>query len=165
MPNDLLEIVGEDYDDLDLEEEDELAMIGYDDYEIGAKRKPKIKRRAYSRVRRQMLPFGDTGTLAAGNSIDLLGNPQVPFKPERLIIQRTSVSGSVIVSDIKVGKNSQFISAGQFPGSLFQGDSNEGLFQFDTARPGIDIVISILNGHPTDDLTAYAGMVGVTLNR
>ena len=174
MPgNDLLEIVGEDYDDLegldddDLDEIGEYDVLGYDDYEIGARRKrrPKVKRRAYSRTRRQLLPFGDTGDLAAGSSIDLLGNPQVPFKPERLVIQETTSTGGTIVNDIKVGKNSQFISAGAFPASLFQGNSNEGLFQFDTARPGIDIVISILNAHPTDPLRAYAGMVGISLNR
>jgi len=183
MPNDLLEIVGADYDDIegmdedDLEEVGQYEILGYDDYdlmgdeydEVGRRkrrvRKPKIKRRAYSRARRQLLPFGDTGDLAAGNSIDLLGNPQVPFKPERLVIQETTATGGTIVSDIKVGKNSQFISAGTFPASLFQGNSNEGLFQFDTARPGIDIVITILNAHPTDPLRAYVGMVGLALNR
>jgi len=170
--NDLLEIVGEDYDDLEGLDDDELEDVGqYDvlgyDYEIGARRrrKPQVKRTSYSRARRQLLPFGDTGSLAAGSSIDLLGNPQVPFKPERLVIQETTSTGAAVVSDIKVGKNSQFISAGTFPASLFQGNSNEGLFQFDTARPGIDIVISILNAHATDPLTVYVGMVGITLNR
>jgi hypothetical protein len=163
MANDLLEIVGEDYDDL--EDYDDMDLAGYDDYDIGARRRPKVKRRAYSRARRQLLPFGDTGTLASGSSIDLLGNPQVPFKPERLVIQETTTTGSAVVTDIKVGKNSQFISAGAFPASLFQGNSNEGLFQFDTAKPGIDIVITILNAHAADPLTVYVGMVGVSLNR
>lgn len=171
--NDLLEIVGEDYDDLEGEDDDELEeigeydILGYDDYEIGArrKRKPRVKRRSYSRARRQLLPFGDTGSLAAGNSVDLLGNPQVPFKPERLVIQETTSTGAAVVSDIKVGKNSQFISAGTFPAALFQGNSNEGLFQFDTARPGIDIVITVHNAHTADPLTAYVGMVGISLNR
>jgi len=161
LPNDLLEIVGEDYDDL--EELDEMEL-GYADYEIG--RKPKIRRRAYSRARRQLLPLGDTGTLASGASIDLLGNPQVPFKPERLIIQEIAPGNAAVVTDIKVGKNSQFISAGVFPGALFRGDSAEGLFQFDTARPGIDIVVTILNASsPAADLIAYVGFVGVSLNR
>jgi hypothetical protein len=164
MPNDLLEIVGDDYDDLEYDDEAELQ--GYDDFEIGAKRAaPKVRRRAYSRARRQMLPFGSTGSLAALASIDLLGNPQVPFKPERLIIQEITTTNAVILQDVKVGKNSQFVSAGDFPSTLFAGDANEGLFQFDTARPGIDIVVSILNADGVSPLTAYVGMVGVTLNR
>jgi hypothetical protein len=193
MPdNDLLEIVGEDYDDLEGLDDEELddvgqyEIVGYDDVdiigedddyddEVGRRRRrrrrrrrgrrPLVRKTPYSRVKRQLLPFGDTGVLAAGNSIDLLGNPQVPFKPERLVIQETTSTNGAVVSDIKVGKNSQFISAGTFPASLFQGNSNEGLFQFDTARPGIDIVITILNAHPADDLTCFVGMVGVALNR
>jgi hypothetical protein len=163
MANDLLEIVGDDYDDL--EEDDEEELQGYDEYEIGARRRPKVRRRKYSRARRQMLPFGSTGSLAALASIDLLGNPQCPFKPERLILQEITSTGALIISDLKVGKNSQFVSAGDFPSSLFAGDANEGLFQFDTARPGIDIVVSLLNADAANPLTAYVGMVGVALNR
>jgi hypothetical protein len=134
-----------------------------------AKSKRALVRRGYTRDRALFLPFGsvllDPNDTPPTDRASILANPQVPFRPRRVIIAASSEViadpiNQLIVNDIKVGKDSQLIASGGFPAAGFSGPSNEMLFKADTASPGIDITIDLENTNESYAMTATVGMVG-----
>jgi len=128
-----------------------------------------LVRRGYTRDRALFLSFGsvelDPSATPPTDRASILANPQVPFRPRRLIISASSEVivdpiNQLVVNDIKVGKDSQLIASGGFPASGFSGPSNEMLFKADTASPGIDITIDLENTNDSYPMTVTVGMVG-----
>ena len=78
-----------------------------------------------------------------GHTIHLQGQPQVNFKPERLVIDDESADWYDVV-DIKVGKNSQLISADRIPGSGFKAAASQGQ-SMDTAMISMYVTVSLIN--------------------
>ena len=175
------EIMGFDDDD-DIEgDEDELEgdyeIMGDDELEgdfygselEGRRRRRKrkrskrrLKRRGYTRERGLLLGF-DSQAVAIGATVDFPANPQVPFRCKRTLIGATSIAG-LVVEDIKVGKNSQFVSAGGFPAVGFAGNTFDQAIKFDTAYPGIDIVVTVTDTSGAIN-TVSIGMFGVAAER
>lgn len=171
MPYELMgledELLGYGMDEL-LGEDDYLEgdddLMG--DYELmGARRRRgrrRLVRKGYGSARALLLGF-DPIAMAIGATNDFTANPQVPFRPRRIIIGATSIVG-LVVEDIKIGKNSQLVNAGAFPAIGFAGDTTEQLIKFDTAVPGIDIVITMTNTSGAAN-TVSAGMFGAAATR
>jgi hypothetical protein len=117
-----------------------------------------IVREEYTKERGLLLPFG-RATVGAGLTADFTANPQVPFRPSSLIIGATAIAG-LVVDDIKVGKNSQFVASGAAPAAAFGSDATFKGLKFDTAVPGIDIVITVTDVSAVDNVVSMA-MFGV----
>lgn len=70
-----------------------------------------------TKSRRYPLGFPTT-TVSANSTATVSGQPQIPFRGERLIIP-SDFAGSLLINDIKVGKNSQLAAANPLPGRAF----------------------------------------------
>lgn len=174
------ELLGDDDDDYDLmgDDDEDDDLLG--DLEIlgrrrrrrrrgrsrSRRRRPKarrrVARRAYSRDRGLILGFGTQAGIAAGATVDFTANPQVPFRPKRVLIDTDATP--IEVADIKVGKNSQLASAGGFPASGFQANAFDIGVKFDSAYPGLDIVTTITN-NAVGAATVTVGMFGYAAER
>ena len=81
-------------------------------------------------------------TIAAGAAATIPVQPQVPFRPQRFVVP-SDIAGSFTIGDIRVGKNSQFVTADAVPARAFQEDATSGIeFGFDTAQ--VSQVISVV---------------------
>lgn len=143
------DIAGED------EIEDLLAVSGAEAL-IGAKRRKQLSRNAaLGMVRNKAMiqtrgptkaryfPLGvPATTIAAGAAATIPVQPQVPFRPQRFVVP-SDIAGSFTIGDIRVGKNSQFVTADAVPARAFQEDASSGIeFGFDTAQ--VSQVISVV---------------------
>lgn len=151
-----------------------MGMMGADDYEIlGARgrrgnklarlaralklaKRRRLARRGFSRERGLIMGF-DRQTIALNTTADFTANPQVPFRPRTMIVAATSIDG-LVIEDIKVGKNSQFVTAGAVPAATFSTDATFKDFKFDTAVPGIDVVVT------ATDVSGAANTVAISMN-
>lgn len=87
--------------------------------------------------------------IEAGHTALLTFAAQVPFRPVTIIIPAHLQAG-ILVSDIKVGKNSQLITPGAIPAAAFALTNGTPIaLRMDTARPGMPITISIANTRDT----------------
>lgn len=182
------EILGYDDDDdlMGIDDDfDDGGLAGYDDDDdlmgddelmgdleiLGRRRRRKrrrrrgrrrVARRGYTRDRGLILGFGTQTGIAAGATVDFTANPQVPFRPKRVLIDTDQTP--IEVADIKVGKNSQLASAGGFPASGFQANAFDIGVKFDSAYPGLDIVTTITN-NAAMAATVTVGMFGYAAER
>jgi hypothetical protein len=78
-----------------------------------------------------------------GCTIHLTAQPLVCFKPSHLVIDDEAADW-YDVFDVKVGRNSQFISASRVPGSQFKATSSPQL-SMDTAQITMNITVSLTN--------------------
>ena len=70
--------------------------------------------------------------------------PQEIFRLDRLVVAN-SVASAFGISDVKVGKDSQFVAAGEVPSEVFSNLSVGVSLKGDTAKPGIIISVSVVN--------------------
>lgn len=148
-------LIGDDDDDLI---GDYMEIAGEDDevsalLDVGARRrrpsraamalahnKALLKTRGPTKARYYPLGVPAT-TIAAGAAATITVRPQVPFRPQRFIVP-SDIAGSFTIGDIRVGKNSQFVTADAVPARAFQEDAASGVeFGFDTAQVSQDISI------------------------
>ena len=103
------------------------------------------------------LGFGPT-VIAAGATVNIIVQPQTPFKGHRLVIP-SDFAGAVLINDIKVGKNSQLPSSNPLPGRMFTEFGVGMTLGLDTASISQQISLSITNtsGAP---ITFTAGLIG-----
>lgn len=165
---------GDDYDDDELMGDYEILGDDYDDDDLMGRRRRRrrrgrgrrarrvVARRGYTRDRGLVLGFGTQTPIAAGATVDFTANPQVPFRPKRVVIDTDQTP--IAVEDIKVGKNSQLASAGAFPGSAFQANAFDIGVKFDSAYPGLDIVVTVTN-NAAMAATITVGMFGYAAER
>lgn len=144
-----LEIAGDD------EVEDLLAVSGAQALVGAGKRRPKLSRgQALGMAKNKALlqtrgptkaryyPLGIPATvIAAGAAATITVRPQVPFRAQRFVVP-SDIAGSFTIGDIRVGKNSQFVTADAIPARAFQEDASSGIeLGFDTAQVSQDISI------------------------
>lgn len=102
--------------------------------------KPFVPRK----VREFVLGF-DSGTpVAAGASVAIIALPQVPFKGSRLVVP-SDIAGLFLIADLRVGKNSQFVSAGAVPARTFAENGVGVTLALDTAQVSQQIVLQVTN--------------------
>jgi hypothetical protein len=102
--------------------------------------KPFIPRK----VREFVLGFDSGAPIAAGAQQAITALPQVPFKGTRLVVP-SDIAGLFLLNDLRVGKNSQFVSAGAVPARTFAENGVSVTLALDTAQVSQQIVISVTN--------------------
>ena len=93
--------------------------------------------------REYALGFGSTA-VPGKSSANIGVQPQVIFRPERLVIP-ASIAEDFLITDIKVGKNSQLVSTGAIPASAFTSRSEATRMKMDTAQISMFVTISVTN--------------------
>ena len=103
------------------------------------------------------LPFPET-VINPGVSADVQVLPQTLFRCERFVIPSDN-AGSIVVEDIRIGTVSQFSAGGPVPGRCFSEVAVGVGTLYDTAEPGITIVVRIRN-ISGNQITFRAAMFG-----
>ena len=79
----------------------------------------------------------------SGHTINITDQPQVSFKPEKLVLDDEAADWYDVV-DIKIGKNSQLISATRLPGTGFKAGVSS-FMSMDTAQISMYVTLSLIN--------------------
>ncbi len=108
--------------------------------------------------RQLILGFSSTGTVAAGATVDIIQRPQLTFRPERVIIP-AAIGANFNVADIRIGKDSQFLSAGVIPAAVFAEGAFGVRLKMDTAQIAMDIDLRVTN-ISAGALNFFAAMIG-----
>lgn len=104
-------------------------------------------------------PLGfPTTAIPAGTTAIITSQPQVPFRARRLVIP-SDIAGSILVNDLKIGKNSCFPSQNPVPGRMFAENAFGMDLNLDTAQISQVVVLNVTNTGKAD-LTFNAGIVG-----
>lgn len=99
-----------------------------------------VQSQGFSKAREYALGF-DGGTVASTASVSVTTRPQVTFRPDRLSIPQT-IAPSFLLTDLRVGKDSQFVSGTAIPAEVFASGSVGVGLKMDTAQVGVDITIN-----------------------
>ena len=84
-----------------------------------------------------------TGTSSANINVQ----PQVIFRPERLVVP-SNLAVDFLITDIKVGKNSQLVSTGALPAVMFTEQAFGVRLKMDTAQISMFVTVSVTNQNP-----------------
>ena len=108
----------------------------------------------------RVFPMGFESPFAipSGDSVLIIGRPQVIFRPEYLRVP-SDIAGDFAIDDIKVGKDSQFVAPGPIPARLLQENAIGSRMQMDTAQISQEITVAVTNRSGADRIFA-AGMWG-----
>lgn len=100
--------------------------------------------RGYTKARR--FPFGlqADGPTAAGAPGSVTRRPQTPIKLARLVIPST-IAPAILITDIKIGKDSQLVGSDPIPGEVFAPNSVGVDLAGDTANVGNDVTVAFVN--------------------
>jgi hypothetical protein len=90
------------------------------------------------------LGFDSVATIAAGAQGTVNSQPQVVFRPDRVIVPN-SIAASFLINDLKIGKNSMFISATAVPAQSFSHDAAGVGLKMDTAQVSQIISMTVTN--------------------
>lgn len=142
-------------------------IVGYDEI-VGAE-DPNVRGlrggvtvRQAGPQRARQFPLGfPTTALSASSSATITAQTQVVFRPRRLIIP-SDIAGSLLVNDLKVGKNSMFPSADPIPARVFTETAVGVDLQLDTAQVSQLISLSIENTSGAS-VTFNAAVIGDAL--
>jgi hypothetical protein len=105
---------------------------------------PQVAPAGTQNVYRQIAPLPAT-TVAAGGVANAVIQPQRGFRLERLVLESSVSPSNTTVTNITVGAEPQFISAGNVPLSVFAFNAINTSLRGDTAVPGITITVSLAN--------------------
>lgn len=97
-----------------------------------------------TKSRRYPLGFPTTSITSGGGTAAISTQPQIPFRGERLIIP-SDFAGSLLITDVKVGKNSQLAAANPLPARAYteQGWGND--MHLDTADVSQFVTLNLTN--------------------
>jgi len=102
---------------------------------------PQLIDQTLNEAREFMLGFGPVA-LAINTTTIFTAQPQLPFRPSRLVIPNTLID-QVMVNDIKVGKNSQLLSSNPVPAAPFSELAVGVALGLDTCNVGQQVTLSI----------------------
>ena len=88
--------------------------------------------------------FDSVSTIAAGATATLTQRPQIIFRPERIVVP-AAVAAFFQISDVKVGKNSQLVSAGAIPAATFAETAFGVRLKMDTVQVSQDLILIVIN--------------------
>ena len=83
----------------------------------------------------------------AAASANINVQPQVIFRPERLVVP-SNLAMDFLITDIKVGKNSQLVSTGALPAVMFTENAFGVRLRMDTAQISMFVTVSVTNQNP-----------------
>ena len=96
--------------------------------------------------REYALGLGST-SVTGSSSANINVQPQVIFRPERLVVP-SNIAVDFLITDIKVGKNSQLVSTGALPAVMFTENAFGVRLKMDTAQISMFVTISVTNQNP-----------------
>ena len=96
--------------------------------------------------REYALGLGST-SVAGNSSANINVQPQVIFRPERLVVP-SNLAVDFLITDIKVGKNSQLVSTGALPAVMFTEVAFGVRLKMDTCQISMFVTISVTNQNP-----------------
>lgn len=94
--------------------------------------------------RHYVLGFDSVANIAAGAALNIVAQPQVIFRPERIVVP-ASIAPGFLINDFRVGKNSQFASAGAIPAETFSQTAFGVSLKCDTAQVSQLLTIGVQN--------------------
>jgi hypothetical protein len=97
-------------------------------------------------AREYALGLGST-SVAGNSSANINVQPQVIFRPERLVVP-SNLAVDFLITDIKVGKNSQLVSTGALPAVMFTENAFGVRLKMDTAQISMFVTVSVTNQNP-----------------
>jgi len=121
---------------------------------------PALVRQVPTRAREFVIGFGPL-SVGAGATAIFTSNPQLPFRPSRLGIP-AATAGGFSVNDVKVGKDSQFLSSGAVPAALFSEGAVGVAMSMDTCDIGQQLSLSVTNNGGAAS-TFAAGLFGTSV--
>ena len=101
-----------------------------------------VKTHGYSKGRSQSLGF-EFLAIQPGATVDVTANPQVLFKPKRLVY--TGPANTFVIQDAKIGRSSQFVASGPQAADAYPPTSTVDNMELDTAKPGVVITLRVQN--------------------
>jgi len=107
--------------------------------------------------REYALGLGST-SVTGNSSANINVQPQVIFRPERLVVP-SNIAVDFLITDIKVGKNSQLVSTGALPAVMFTENAFGVRLKMDTAQISMFVTISVTNQNP-NARNFQGGLVG-----
>jgi hypothetical protein len=113
------------------------------------------RRPTHARVQSMGLSMAN---VAPGATVDIIARPQEIFKGRRLVVPST-IAGSFMIEDIKVGRTSQFVSSGRQPALVFSELSTGDNLSLKTCSPGMDIVLKVTN-ISEDEINFDSSLIG-----
>jgi len=121
---------------------------------------PRLVAQRLDEARELLLGFGPTA-IAGGGTSTFTTQPQLPFRPSRFVIPSNTVA-QFSVNDLKIGKNSQFLSSNSVPAAVFSELAVGVALGLDTCNVGQQITVSItaIIGGP---YTFAAALIGTSL--
>ena len=127
-----------------------------DDNDMG----PRLVPQRLDEARELLLGFGPT-SIAGGNTSVFTTQPQLPFRPSRFVIPAATVA-NFSVNDLKIGKNSQFLSSAAVPAAVFSELAVGVALGLDTCNVGQQITVSVtaVAGGP---FSFAAALIGTSL--
>ena len=93
--------------------------------------------------REYVIGLGSTA-LPGLSSANIAVQPQVIFRPERIVIP-SNLAADFLITDIKVGKNSQLVSPGAIPAVVFVENAFGVRLKMDTAQIAQFVTLTITN--------------------
>ena len=104
---------------------------------------PQLQRTSPDRLRSYPLGFKQLAILTTA-SATISRQPQMAFRPQRLIIP-SAFAPNFVITDIKVGSNSQLLTSDDFPAQAFSESAVDSALLFDTVDVGGLIAIGVNN--------------------
>lgn len=105
--------------------------------------------------------FGPT-SVTGGATVTFTAQPQLIFRPSRLIVPAI-IAGSFSVADLKIGKNSQLVSANPIPAVAFAENAVDAGLRLDTCNVGQLIALQVTN-NAVGAVTFSAALLGVSID-
>jgi hypothetical protein len=96
--------------------------------------------------REYALGLGST-SVSGSSSANINVQPQVIFRPERLVVP-SNLAVDFLITDIKVGKNSQLVSTGALPAVMFTEVAFGVRLKMDTCQISMFVTVSVTNQNP-----------------
>lgn len=118
-------------------------------------------------VGRLQIASGDTASIAAGATGTLTISVQAPFRPDFIVLSTDKATKSkCFVTSIKVGTDEQLISkSSKISLDTFATGNLLGKVAFNTASPGVDITVTIVNTDASVTEVVGVAAYGIRLQR
>lgn len=104
----------------------------------------KVVETVPSKARTSTLGFDSAANIAADATTTQTTRPQVTFRLERLVIPQ-AIAPNFLITDVRVGKNSQFLNGNAVPGEVFASNAVGVGLKGDTCPTGNDVIINATN--------------------
>jgi len=116
-----------------------MAMLRH----LAARHSAAVVPRPVTKSREYPVGFPTT-VVPAGATVNVILQPQVPFRGRRLVIP-SDIAGAILVNDLKVGKNSQFATQGPVPARVYSEFGVGVDMNLDTAQISQQVSLNITN--------------------